>query len=592
MEKRFKWEVPEGGGAPHLCQPNIPHPLHGCLRGDAEVLTVGGWKRIDGVTTGDLVATWAADTEKIVWDHPYGIVKKYYKQMIRIKYAKYKTFGMLVSPDHRIPVRAQTDGRVQKDGVRVKVPREWRIKDTTAAKINLTQFLRFITAARGGSMMENELSDLERVYISIQADGSIRREKMENVQHNTRYTSAKGLRSYRMLFVKERKKQRFEYLCQSAGVKMTKSAHKEGGYYVSEGRQRYDVWVEPNCKNFWESFDITSFGQVKAQQFLDEIALWDGSCAETCGILNRRYVTTNLGNAKFAQAVAVIAGVTSSFQVRPADPKTNTKETYTIDFLDRDYRATQSCVKEVEDYDDYAYCINVPTSYFVSRDADSQSVMITGNCAPRTIMGAKAWDEARKACYEACDRKCEICGADCPSGRMDAHELYDINYKAKTCTFVRLIGLCKKCHSGVIHSGRAITMYKNHMPLWTKQIMLEAAEHGFELVQKWNKSHETDPPLKMFATIKDWLKEPSLQPELQGLIDKYGIEFYDVPATDTADDFGKWRLIYDGVEYFSPYKTKAEWEAAMEVKNGQEKAISENLFGGDIFTELREMIGE
>lgn len=592
MKRITKWKVPKGGGAPHLCQPNIPHPLHGCLRGDAEVMTAQGWKRIDEITTNDLIATWDADTEKIIWDYPYETVRKYYKQMVRIKYEKYSTFGIFVSPDHRIPVRAKTDGRVQKNGIRVTGPKKWHLKDTTAAKINLSQFQHFITAARNGSLVDNELTDLERIYIAIQADGFLRRDTMKSTYHNLRYEDTKGLRAYRMSFIKERKKERFERLCESAGVKMTRQNHQADGSYAASNCQRYDVWVEPDCKNLWNCFDITNFSQKKAQQFLDEVALWDGSCAETCGILNRRYVTTVLDNAKFAQAVAVIAGATSSFQVRPADPDKNMAETYIVDFLDRDFRATQSCIKEVEEYDDYAYCVNVPTSYFVARDADSQSVMITGNCAPRAIMGTKAWNLMRHECYAACDYHCEICGAKCDRGKLHAHELYDFDYKKKTSTFVRLIGVCVTCHTGVIHSGRAITCYKNHAFRWTKKVMLDAAEHGFQLVHKWNKLHPDDKPLRMFQTFKDWLKEPTLTEDLQALIDKYEIKFYGVPPTDTEDDWGKWKLIYNGAEYYSPYQSQAEWEAAMQENNQREAFFNKDLFDTKGMDELAEVAGQ
>ena len=198
-----KWTPPEDDDLrPLIAMPNIPKPTHGCLRGDAEVLTTDGWKRIDSVTTEDTVATWDRDTEKIVWDHPYETVKKYYKQMISIKYEKYQTLGMLVSPDHRLPIRKQTDGRKQINGVRKLVGREWVLADTTAAKINLNAFQHFITAARNGTDKESQLTDLERIYISIQADGCLRQE------HN-------GERLYRMAFKIDRKKIRFEdYLMQ------------------------------------------------------------------------------------------------------------------------------------------------------------------------------------------------------------------------------------------------------------------------------------------------------------------------------------------------------------------------------------------
>lgn len=198
--------------------------------------------------------------------------------------------------------------------------------------------------------------------------------------------------------------------------------------------------------------------------------------------------------------------------------------------------------------------------------------------APRTIMGRTEWDLMRNECYEKCNRHCEICGAECPSGKMDAHELYNLNYKQKTATFVRLIGLCKTCHGGVIHSGRAITMYKKGLPFWDKEVMLKAARHGFELVHNWNKLHPEKPPLKMFQTILEWADEPSLELEMRELIKEYSIEFYRVPPTDTKNDWGKWKLIYEGEEYYSPYKTMEDWREAMEKNNLKTLEENKNLF--------------
>lgn len=214
---------------------------------------------------------------------------------------------------------------------------------------------------------------------------------------------------------------------------------------------------------------------------------------------------------------------------------------------------------------------------------------------PRTLMDRKEWDAMRKACYAEHEDVCEICGRKCGTKRGDknlhqAHEVYEIDYVNKTCTFQRLCCLCSSCHN-VIHSGRAITMYKNHMPLWTTQVMLDLAEHGFQLVHEWNKSHPDQPKLKCFQTFEDWLKEPALAEPLQRLIDKYEIEFYHVPKTDTKNDWGKWKLIYDGVEYYSTFHSIADWKTAMQIQNQLREEQNKQLFEGDIFEELRKNIG-
>lgn len=207
--------------------------------------------------------------------------------------------------------------------------------------------------------------------------------------------------------------------------------------------------------------------------------------------------------------------------------------------------------------------------------------------APRTIMGATAWKEAREACYEACNRHCEVCGAECGPGKMDAHELYDYDFEKCEARFNRLVGLCKSCH-GIIHSGRMLTMFHNHNFYYTKDYLLTSLERSFELVQKWNKLHEDAEPLRVWATILAWADEPSLGDEVRQLIDDYGIHFYTAEnAMGENGTWNKWKLIYDGTEYYSPYEDMAAWADEMAKKNGEDNT---SLFVGDEFEELRKNI--
>lgn len=215
-------------------------------------------------------------------------------------------------------------------------------------------------------------------------------------------------------------------------------------------------------------------------------------------------------------------------------------------------------------------------------------------CQPRTIVGPTRWNQMRKECYEEHDDTCEICGQKLSGHRNydtplhNCHELFSYDYKTKTATFERLVCLCPKCHTGFIHSGRAITMYKNHTPLWTKEVMLDAAEHGFRLIHQWNKTHQKK--LQCFEAFLDWMAEPSLEGEMRELVQRYDIEFYHVPPTNTADDWGKWKLVYDGTEYYSPYQSEEEWAEAMKTESEKRAEQNAQLFSGDEFEELRRNI--
>lgn len=216
--------------------------------------------------------------------------------------------------------------------------------------------------------------------------------------------------------------------------------------------------------------------------------------------------------------------------------------------------------------------------------------------APRTVMGDYEWGKVRKQCYADAHDLCEICGMVLSGKRgpglvlHEAHEAYETDYETYTSTFIRPICVCGFCHR-FIHSGRAITCYLNHEPLWTKEYMLTIAEHGFSLIDQWNRQHPDDEPLRVYETMLSWVDEPSLHDEMQELIDKYHIEFWGAPHRKIWDNsWGKWKLVYKDTEYYSPYQTPMDWERAM-TPHG-DKPAPEELFAGEEFEELRKNIKE
>lgn len=212
---------------------------------------------------------------------------------------------------------------------------------------------------------------------------------------------------------------------------------------------------------------------------------------------------------------------------------------------------------------------------------------------PRTIVGKTEWDKMRKACYEEHDDVCEICGTKCRSTREgdlplhQCHELFSYDFVECIAKFERLCCICYRCHM-FIHSGRAITMYRNHNPWHTKDYMVDLARHGFELISKWNKLHPDEEPLRLWSTIVGWCNEPSLGNAISQMIDDYDIHFYSAPnAMGENGTWNKWKLIYDGEEYYSPYQDDRDWEVAMDKKSGIDNT---SLFVGDEFEELRRNI--
>lgn len=211
--------------------------------------------------------------------------------------------------------------------------------------------------------------------------------------------------------------------------------------------------------------------------------------------------------------------------------------------------------------------------------------------APRAIMGATEWNKVRRKCYEDADYKCEICGFQCEPGKAHAHEIYDIDYKKGTSTFVRCVCLDPICHLRFIHSGRALTMYKHGDPLYSKEKLLDGAEHGFKLISEYNKTHKRK--IYVFSTIADYLKEPELKEPMEALIAKYNIEFYKPVAGKKQAAWGDWKLIWNGKEYKTPYADSKEWESKMEEMNKkQHRAETVSRMRGGIYDELDKLLKE
>lgn len=211
---------------------------------------------------------------------------------------------------------------------------------------------------------------------------------------------------------------------------------------------------------------------------------------------------------------------------------------------------------------------------------------------PRKIMGQANWDRMRKRCYYDAGYKCEICKCEPPKGQLHAHELYSYDWLEGTGKFERCIAICKQDHD-FIHSGRLITMLKNGNPLYPKSYVLGVVEKGFKLISEYNATHRNKKPLKAYSTFLEYLKVPEIREDMEKLIKKYGIEFYEEP-THIAK-WSDWRLLYGTKEYPTPYKDVAEWQTAMEQNAKQDTmriAGETNPFKGGVYDRIDEILNE
>lgn len=247
------------------------------------------------------------------------------------------------------------------------------------------------------------------------------------------------------------------------------------------------------------------------------------------------------------------------------------------------------------------YDIKLVTKWSPPKDDDLRPLIAMPNIpkplhsqAPRTLLGASTWNHMRSACYAKADNTCEICG-DKPENLRNrhAHEVYEIDYKKGTAKFVRAFCVCALDHLGCIHTGRAITLYKQGNPLYPKEFLLEGAEKAFRTIQEYNKDHPKA-DLRAYATYLDYLKCDDLRKEMEGLIEKYKIKFYQEDEKKMAK-WEDWKLIIGEREYPTPYKSYKEWEEAMKKINENDSARKmqkniEEKFSGGVYDELNKIL--
>ena len=212
---------------------------------------------------------------------------------------------------------------------------------------------------------------------------------------------------------------------------------------------------------------------------------------------------------------------------------------------------------------------------------------------PRTILGTSTWNHMRKGCYYRADDTCEICGYKPENLKhRHAHEVYEIDYANGVAKFHNVYCLCSLCHLGCIHTGRALTLWKQDNPLYPTEFLLQGAEHAFKIISEYNRDHP-GADLRAYSTFLDYLKHDKLREPMLELIEKYGIKFY--TEVDDMVDWNKWKLIIGDQEYATPYASEDDWLATMDERANKDSArlLQKNLqekFSGGVYDELNKYL--
>lgn len=328
-----------------------------------ELLTPTGWKKIEEVTEGDLVAQYDPDVNAVSFARPKLVPPHWSDEVYEIS-SENGNARQVVSGGHRVYYEEKVKKNSQcKDWV----PATAEARDLK--NINLSSAHRRFRCAAPSVLSGVGMSAVDKLLVAINADGTFGEE---------RYTGEKvGTIPVRMTLAKDRKIQRMTELAQDAGWRFRQIGRvEEGGKrhfildvplaYVQEGRK----------KELFGWWDLSAITWQWAQDFVKEIGLWDGHTGKD-GHGVTSYTTRKRDN-DFIVAVAGLAGYRARTQIRVDNRSEAFADSYvTYIPFNKDCVSAQAIrVKQVEPQ--MVYCVQVPTTFLVTRNGASQ--VISGNC--------------------------------------------------------------------------------------------------------------------------------------------------------------------------------------------------------------------
>lgn len=152
---------------------------------------------------------------------------------------------------------------------------------------------------------------------------------------------------------------------------------------------------------------------------------------------------------------------------------------------------------------------------------------------PRNIKGEKWWDGVRHKAYEYNEGCCWCCGEH--GGRLEAHEIYEIEDEIYCMTLKAVVALCYICHM-FVHRGFVHTQVVAGK--MSKGEQMEIIGHGVGLLKK-GKIYE-----EYLDNVTSWSEK----------------------REKMKDTWKKWYLHFDGKRYYSPFKSYIAWQLHFENK--------------------------
>ena len=332
-----------------------------CFDKDTEILTNSGFKFFSELTLDDKVAQYDKDSNEISFVKPLDIIKNKYKGKLVSLHNKTKSINMTPNHVNLIEYNNNINEVYAKD-----------IKPSKNKKLLLS----------GVASGYRDMTYLERLYVAINADGCI---------------IYKGKQHYRirMSLSKKRKIDRLIYLLNNCGIDY--KIGKERVFENKNWRNSTQIYFSIPCinvKDFSSFIDLDKLSYKYCLDFIDELSYWDSYKRKDC----IEYDTTDKQNCDLVQAIISMSNISAALTV--INRKNNKHKTiYRLYIRNNNRQDLRYFNNDYIDYDDYVYCVKVPTQAIVVRR--NGFVFISGNCHKIKNMGSsKNPVKTTKRCLE------------------------------------------------------------------------------------------------------------------------------------------------------------------------------------------------
>lgn len=314
-----------------------------CFTGEVEVLTDKGFIRFDKLNKTEKIAQW--ENEKISFVKPLRHIKRKHNGEITLFKVKHNLCVPMTN-NHIQPLKSTRTGILNRRTIsECKFGNDWVLPVSGKSKEK-----------------SNNIKPIERFFIALQADGSIRK----------RYN---GYTTTHFQFKKERKIKRFLKIVKDSGLDISevKCAKKQyRGFLVKVPDKIKDNLTKNLHKNI--AFPMS---YNKAKDIIEEMVEWDGHMV--AGGRQYYFSSKDKRQVDFYFQVAILAGHRCYQSIEKDGRKKTYSDIYRLYVTkNKIYDSSYRCKTSKIQYSGNVYCVEVPSHNIIIRYKGFS--FVTGNC--------------------------------------------------------------------------------------------------------------------------------------------------------------------------------------------------------------------